>query len=147
MNVFEKIESDHEKIRSLIADLEAAPDAGARQARFNSLRDFLRRHHDSEQDTFFNELVQHDKSREKALHLVEEHGEHKKLLEQMDELSPVADDWDDRFDELKHDVLHHIEEEEEDAFKLGRAVLSDQVATDLGARMGHIQGGLASPKT
>lgn len=145
MNVFEKIEADHQQIREMLDDIDADGDNKAeQQKKYEALKDFLLRHHQSEQDTFFAELVKHGEARHKALHLVEEHGEHKKVLEQLDAISPSNDDWDDKISELKHDVLHHIEEEEDDAFALGREVLTDSVSADLGARMGQIQGGLAS---
>lgn len=145
MNVFEKIEADHQRIRGMLEDIDSAGDSKpVQQEKYDALKEFLLRHHQAEQDTFFAELVQHSQSRDKALHLVEEHGEHKKVLEQLDAISPSNDDWDDKIAELKHDVLHHIDEEEADAFALGREVLADDVSADLGARMGQIEGGLAS---
>ncbi|MEQ8697221.1 MAG: hemerythrin domain-containing protein [Bauldia litoralis] len=144
MDIFDKILSDHEKIRGLIGKLEATgDDADQRCEAYTALKNFLLCHHDAEQETFFAELVQHAEARDDAMHMIEEHGEHKKIIEQMDAIDPRADRWEDKFAELKDDVLHHIDEEEEDVFEVARQVLPKSVAEQLGVRMTQIDGGPA----
>ena len=52
----------------------------------------------------------------------------------MEDMSPDDEDWDDKFEELRHDVFHHLEEEEEDVLPLVGDVLSDEKARELGAK-------------
>ena len=137
MNIITKIQSDHQEIRHLINGVDDILDTtgSLRDSQFDKLKTLILIHHDAELATLLNELTKHEKSRDKAMHLVEEHGEHKKVIEQLSELDAETGDWIDRYKELKHDIIHHIEEEEQDLFDLANKTLDDAKLDQLGNDM------------
>ena len=137
MNIITKIQSDHQEIRHLINGVDDILDTSGslRDSQFDKLKTLVLIHHDAELTTLLKELTKHEKSRDKAMHLVEEHGEHKKVIEQLSELDAETGDWIDRYKELKHDIIHHIEEEERDLFDLANNTLDDAKLEQLGNDM------------
>lgn len=145
MDIYEAIKSDHDEIRQKISAIRGHDaGSGAQIGAVGDLTGFLLRHHEAEERTFFAELVQHDGAQHEGFHMIKEHGEHEKLLEQMQALEPGSDRWESRLDELLHDIEHHIDEEEEDIFPVARKVIDSAAADDLGTRIGQVKGGLAS---
>ncbi|MGM0561406.1 MAG: hemerythrin domain-containing protein [Pseudomonadota bacterium] len=144
MDIFEAIEQDHQEIRRLIHRLRGLEedDRSNQDKVFEELKALLLRHHEAEERTFFYALLDDKTARHEGMHALQEHGEHKKVLEQLDEMRPGSDNWWERFAELEHDILHHLEEEEEDIFPLARKVFSKQEAEELGTSIGQVKGGL-----
>lgn len=144
MDIYDAIESDHKDIRARIAEVRHLPKASDEQAAaVRELASFLTRHHEAEERTFFSELVKHDEARHEGFHMIREHGEHEKLLEQLTALEPGGDRWDTHLSDLLDDIEHHIDEEEEDIFPAARKVIDGPTADELGAAMGRVNGGLA----
>lgn len=137
MNIITKIESDHQEIRHMVSKVDSVLNRTSeyRESQFKKLKSLVLIHHDAELKTLLNELTQHEKSRDKAMHLVEEHGEHKKVIEQLNGINSETRDWVDRYKELRHDILHHIEEEEQDLFKLTTDTLDEKMLEKLGNDM------------
>lgn len=135
--IVDVIAAEHNRLRSLFDRLHAEKDASkkARNDLWAKTKKELLAHHEAEEESLFNALVQTSKdARHESLHAISEHGEHKKVIEQMEEMSPDDEDWDDKFEELRHDVFHHLEEEEEDVLPLVGDVLSDEKSRELGAK-------------
>lgn len=135
--IVEVIVEEHARLRSLFDRLEAVveQDRDGRRALWAETRKELLAHHEAEEESLFNALVQTSKdARHESLHAISEHGEHKKLIEQMAELSADADDWEDKLAELRHDVFHHLEEEEEDVLPIVSDVLSQDKARSLASK-------------
>ena len=127
--IVDVIIAEHARLRSDFDNLDALPDDD-RQGRKNLWKDLkkdLLAHHDAEEDTLFAALVQTTAdARNESLHAVSEHGEHKKILEQMEDLSFDHDEWQAKLAELRHDVIHHLDEEEEDVLPIAREVLTKE---------------------
>ncbi|MDF1790303.1 MAG: hemerythrin domain-containing protein [Thalassobaculaceae bacterium] len=135
--IVEVIVEEHAKLRSLFDRLEAIveQDRDGRRSLWAETRKELLAHHEAEEESLFDTLVQTSKdARHESLHAISEHGEHKKLIEQMEDLSPDADDWEEKLAELRHDVFHHLEEEEEDVLPIVAEVLSKDEARTLAAK-------------
>lgn len=137
MNILTKIQSDHQEIRNLVNKVDNSLDTNGdiRNQQFEKLKTLVLIHHDAELKTLLNELTTHEHSRDKAMHLVEEHGEHKKVIEQLNNLDSGSKNWVDRYQDLKHDIIHHIEEEEEDLFNLTKETLDKDKLEQLGNDM------------
>jgi hemerythrin superfamily protein len=140
MDVFEAILHDHEKIRDLVKKIRktSKDNSPARDDAYEELRIYLLAHHEAEEASLYSEIVRHDRSQETGMHAIAEHGEHKKVIEQMENLKPGSENWEHRLAELIHDVLHHIDEEETDVFPVSRKVLTSQQAQALGKDMRRI---------
>jgi ElaB/YqjD/DUF883 family membrane-anchored ribosome-binding protein len=137
MNIITKIASDHQEIRQLIHNVNSVLNSTSkkRESQFNKLKSLVLIHHDAELSTLLNELTKHDNSRNKAMHLVEEHGEHKQVIDQLEAINIETRDWVDHYKELRHDILHHIEEEEQELFNLSLETLDKSQLEKLGNDM------------
>lgn len=139
--IVDVIAAEHNRLRSLFDRLHAEKDGDkkARNDLWAKAKKELLAHHEAEEESLFNALVQTSKdARHESLHAISEHGEHKKVMEQMAEMSPDDADWNEKFEELRHDVFHHLEEEEEDVLPLVADVLADDKARELGAKYREI---------
>ena len=135
--IVEVIVAEHTRLRTLFDRLNAEKDGDkkALEDLWGKAKKELLAHHEAEEESLFTALVQTSKdARHESLHAISEHGEHKKVMEQMEDMHPGNDNWDDKLDELRHDVFHHLEEEEEDVLPLVSDVLSDDKARELGAK-------------
>jgi hemerythrin superfamily protein len=143
MNIFELLVKDHRDLRSQISALRQAKgkDRVEIGKRFEQLKTDLLVHHEAEQHVLFMHLARLESLGGEALHAVEEHGEHKKLLEMMDDMPSYGDEWWAAFDELAHDVIHHLDEEEEDIFPLAEENLHTDTIESLARSYGASKGG------
>lgn len=135
--IVDVIVAEHGRLRSLFDRLNAEKDGDpkALDALWEQTKKELLAHHEAEEESLFSCLVQTSgEARHESLHAISEHGEHKKVMEQMQQMSPGDDDWEHKLDELRHDVFHHLEEEEEDVLPLVPDVLTDDKARELGAK-------------
>ena len=135
--IVEVIVEEHQRLRADFNKLESVPesDRDSRESMWAKLKKDLLAHHEAEEEALFANLVQtSDEARHESLHAVSEHGEHKKVLEQMEALSFDDEDWQAKLEELKHDVFHHLEEEEEDVLPIVSDVLSAEKSVELAKR-------------
>lgn len=133
-SIVDAIISEHTRLRAAFDEMDALPedDREGRKSLWGELKKDLLAHHDAEEKTLFAALVQTTAdARHESLHAVSEHGEHKKILEQMEDLSFDHDAWQDKLAELRHDVIHHLDEEEEDVLPIAREVLSQEKSRSL----------------
>ena len=88
--IVEVIVEEHQRLRADFNKLESVPesDRDSRESMWAKLKKDLLAHHEAEEEALFANLVQtSDEARHESLHAVSEHGEHKKVLEQMEALS------------------------------------------------------------
>jgi hemerythrin-like domain-containing protein len=64
---------------------------------------------------------------------VAEHKEIEDLIDEIAELDAGSKTWSEKFAELKHEYLHHIEEEEEEMFPAADEELTNTQERDMGA--------------
>lgn len=143
MNLFDQLVRDHQKLRDLVTSVRHARAATPREISrsFGQLSQELRVHHEAEQKVLFIHLAKLESLGSEALHAVEEHGEHKQLLEMMDDMPSFGTDWWDAFDSLAHDVLHHLDEEERDIFPLAERNLQQATIEELARTYAATKGG------
>lgn len=134
--IVDVIIDEHERLRAMFDELEALDqDDDRRRSLWDRTRKDLLAHHEAEEEALFSALVQTTaEARHESLHAVSEHGEHKKVLEQMEALSVDDEEWDRKFGELRHDVLHHLDEEEEDVLPLVKDVMPAGRARELASK-------------
>lgn len=128
------IREEHARLRRGFEELAAVLDSDleVRRRLWSELKRDLLAHHEAEEETLFAALVQlGPESRHESLHAVSEHGEHKKVLEQMQDLAIDDPAWHEKLAELRHDVEHHLEEEETDVLPLASDRLSREESASL----------------
>jgi hypothetical protein len=137
MNALTLLRTDHDKVRKLLAELEATTERGVntRTGLFEQIKTELTVHEIIEEEIFYPELKAHPKAREIVLEGFEEHDVVDRLMGELDDL-PVDDEtWGPKAKVMKENIEHHIEEEEGEMFEKARQVFERGELEDLGRRM------------
>jgi iron-sulfur cluster repair protein YtfE (RIC family) len=92
----------------------------------------LEAHALAEEQTFYAELMEAPEATEKARHSVAEHKDAAELLDQLTELEMSSGGWIHKFEKLQHEVVHHVDEEEDEVFPLAQGLISADKARELG---------------
>lgn len=130
--IFEALRHDHDTQRELIERLvDTQGDSEERRNAFDQLRSELEAHAAAEERHFYVPLFESDLTQEKARHSVSEHKELDDFVEKLEEYDMSAPQWVQTAEELRHRLLHHLEEEEHEVFQLAGKVLSDAQKSDL----------------
>jgi hypothetical protein len=134
-NVYERIKKDHDVHRKLLADLaKTSGDSAERRELWKQFYYDVKSHAAAEEETFYSKLMEDPKGQDDARHSVAEHKEMDDIMEELQAMDFSSPGWLQRFGTLKHEYEHHMEEEENDIFKKGRKVFSDQEAVTFGER-------------
>ena len=119
MDLFEEIKTDHEKQRTLCDLLVKTNGASdGRKELYERLKNELKVHADAEERFFYRPLFKYDEAQDQARHSVAEHQDIDELLEELDNTDMSSPAWLSAAKKLKDEVIHHLDEEEEDVFSL-----------------------------
>jgi hypothetical protein len=134
VTIFEALRDDHERQRDLIARLVGTEgDSVERRRIFDELKVELHAHAGAEERFFYNPLMEHDLTQDKARHSVAEHKELDDFVEQLDEYDMSAPQWLVTAKELAHRLTHHLDEEEHEVFQVAGKALKETEKDELGA--------------
>jgi len=130
------LEADHRKVEELFEEFEDAEKPAERQETAEQICHELEIHAQLEEEIFYPAVA---KQADDAAKLVEEaREEHQKVKELIAQLrrmkNPEGDSFDEKMQELKECVEHHVEEEEGELFPQAKSELGEQMK-ELGARM------------
>jgi hypothetical protein len=115
--IFEDLKQDHDRQRELLAKLsETSGNSEERQSLFETLRKELQAHAASEEESLYATMLAMPDLREDARHSVSEHKEVDDMLGELVELEIGSKAWAEKFKEMRHRYLHHIDEEEQEMF-------------------------------
>lgn len=145
MNATELLKNDHKEALAIVEQLENGGDGAPDMALFNQLRSALKLHTKLEEKFLYPALQNFDETRDQVEEAYEEHKEVDELLARM---STPGEDWNDQLDELKDDLEHHIEEEENDMFPKAQSLLGQSQLEEMGRQMEEMkqQGKAATAK-
>lgn len=125
MNIFEALRQDHEKQRLLLKILvETHGDTAARREYFDELKDELERHATAEERHFYIPLMDDDKAVELSRHGIAEHHEIDELVEKLHDTEFSSPAWLRFLKQLKEQVEHHLDDEEQAFSRLPDAFLT-----------------------
>ena len=128
MDLYQLLKQDHQKIRRLFERLDEASSDGTvkqRERLFAELKRELTLHTEVEEKHFYPALRDRDGAKELVADSLEEHGEVKKLLGELDQADKEEDNWTDQLQELHEDVDDHVEEEETELFPIAQKLLDE----------------------
>lgn len=114
--IFERLKQDHDVHRELLTRLTVAQDPEDRKALFENFKTEVTAHAAAEEETLYATMLQKPELRHDGQHSVAEHKELDDLLQEIADLDPSTRAWTEKLKKLKHDYLHHIDEEEQDMF-------------------------------
>lgn len=132
MNIYERIIQDHEQHRTWlerIADTEGSSDE--RKKYFQKLKKDVKSHANAEEQAFYSVLMEKQDGQDKARHSIVEHEDANELFDELDDMDMSNPHWLQKFKELKEELEHHMEEEEEEVFELAKKVIDDTKAEEL----------------
>lgn len=123
--IYEDLKEDHDRHRKLLKQIAAtSDDSDEREALFEDLRQELQAHAAAEEESLYATMLGMPDLRDEARHSVSEHKEIDDLLGELVEMETTSEEWLDKFKEMRHRYLHHIEEEEEEMFPAASKELS-----------------------
>lgn len=138
MDIYGRILEDHKMQRQLSQDLlNTSGDSAERRHLFDALAKEVEAHAAAEEQVFYAELIAKPEGQEAARHSIAEHKDAADLLDELSNLDMASGGWLNKFKKLKHELDHHMDEEEQDVFTLARPLIDRQRATDLATEFGH----------
>jgi len=135
MRVTTILKKDHRMVSGLMMTLQMTPrfNGTVRKSLFNQIFTNLMAHATAEEEVFYpavrNVAFTEGQEVEEAY---KEHGAIKDLLNQMSDMDPISDEFDNKLGELKRNVQHHVEEEEGELFNLCDTRMSEEQLREIG---------------
>jgi len=121
IDIFEGLKQDHDRHRALFDQLEGAGDGqddlnGQRATLFEQLTKELKGHAAAEEQALYSTMMRKPETTDETRHSVAEHYKIEEALNDIAATDMASDAWTEKFKQLKHDYLHHIDEEEDEHF-------------------------------
>lgn len=125
-DIFDALTADHDRHRILLKKLEDA-DASAdeRMILFEEFTRELKGHASAEEQALYSVILAKPDTTDKARHSVAEHKEIEDMLNYLATLDIASEEWAEKFEELRDEYIHHIDEEEEELFPAASEVLTE----------------------
>src|SRR5919206_952795 len=122
------LKEDHQRVKDLFAQYDAANNAEAKWRVAEEAFVELETHAQLEETIFYpsvNEETEEGPALVKeSLH---EHAMVKQLIAELRRMGPQSQEFDPKFHELRHNVEHHVEEEEAEMFPLAEEELAEDL--------------------
>jgi hemerythrin-like domain-containing protein len=136
VNALDLLKKHHKEVKQLFKKFEKlAEDAAEERVElFAVLADRLAAHTTIEEQLFYP-FIKNDDTEDIIRESLEEHLSAKRLMADLLEMEGDDANFDAKLEVLQEQVEHHVEEEEEELFKLVRKGFSDEQLEDLGERM------------
>ena len=116
-DIFDRLKQDHDRHRELLDEISKTENSsGERVVLFNEFKVEVTAHAAAEEETLYATMLAREELRHDAVHSVSEHKEIGDMLEELAGIDVASSDWLPKFETLKHDYTHHIDEEEEEMF-------------------------------
>jgi hemerythrin-like domain-containing protein len=137
MNAIELLETDHRKVKKLLAELDETTERGVktREELLGKILTELFVHETIEEEIFYPALEASPKLEEIVLEGYEEHTAANTILAELAKMRPDDEMWGAKATVLKEGIEHHIKEEEEHMFPRARRVFGDDELEELGSEM------------
>lgn len=132
MDIYQRLTMDHDKQRELMDKImETHGDSPERKKLFEEFKLEAESHANAEEQTFYAALIDDHDTQEQTRHSVSEHKEASDLIEELDEMDMSSPGWIRKFEKLKEELTHHVDEEEEDVFDMAKKVISKDEAVKM----------------
>lgn len=133
MSIYKRIKADHDFHRELLDKLENTEgDSDTRRRQWYRFFYDVKAHAAAEEETLYAKLIATEAGQPDTRHSIHEHQKLDKIMDELNEMDFSNPGWLQRFKILKHDYLHHIEEEEQDIFKRAHREIGDDNKDALG---------------
>ncbi len=139
MNALELLKEDHQMAIRLIEELEAADNRvgtdPTQTETFNQLQQALKLHTRMEEEIFYPALETFDDTQDLAEEAYKEHDKVDRLLIRLSSQAPNEEEFQETLAELRSNLEHHIEEEENEMFPQAEELLGQRHLEEMGRQM------------
>jgi len=134
MDIYELLKSDHDKVREILEKLKQSSGEKdeEREQLLNELRTELFKHNQAEEETFYKELQGYSETKDKVSHSEEEHEKVETYLINLESPKMNEKERESVTQIMREELLHHIEEEENELFSKAQKLISKERSTKLG---------------
>jgi hemerythrin-like domain-containing protein len=120
------LKADHQRVKDLFAQYEAADNVETKRTLAEQVFVELEMHAQLEENVFYPAVNEEtEEGPELVKESLSEHETVKHLIQELRDMAHDTDAFDAKFQELIHNVEHHVEEEEAEMFPLAEEELSD----------------------
>jgi hemerythrin superfamily protein len=157
MNIIELLKEDHREAEELIeqlegidTDLDDDEESGIGempQDIFNQLKKALTLHTQAEEQIIYPAMKQFPETADLIPEAIEEHQQVDQFLEEMSLLSPTDDEFQEKLEELKENLFHHIEEEEDELFPKAEELCGQKRLEEMGDQLQQLKKGQSKAAT
>lgn len=116
-DIFARLKEDHDSHRALLEQMSQTQ--GETAERKDLLEKFtleVKSHASAEEQALYSTMLRKPVTTDETRHSVAEHHEIEEMLNDLAATDMSSSAWMAKFKQLRHDYLHHIDEEEEDHF-------------------------------
>jgi hemerythrin superfamily protein len=134
MNIYSALKKDHQKIETLLNRLVDSSEQGTDEWKglVKEIRDELIPHSRAEEALFYNPIRETEHGSGLIAHSYTEHAVAETELRTLQAMEAINANWTALAKKLRHDLLHHVEEEEGKVFGAAKLVFSDEEAEQIG---------------
>jgi len=135
------LKKEHDEVKKMLKDLDATTDRAIkpRQDLFGRLKHSLTVHEQMEEAVLYPALKEHAETKDIVLEAYEEHDVVETILGEL-ERTPFDDGiWRAKLTVMRENLLHHIEEEEDEMFGQVRKLFDEETLESLGDQMRTIK--------
>lgn len=136
MNAIELLKEDHDKVDKLFQQVKATEE-GEHADLFAQIKEELDVHAHIEETIFYPVLIEEGDEELKAITLegIEEHRQAKMFLRELANLKEESEKFEPKLKVLMEDIVHHVQEEEGEMFKMVEEQFDDARLEKLGTEM------------
>ena len=136
MKATDLLKKQHKEVKALFKKIENTENARERRRLMNEVATNLEAHAAIEEEMFYPAVreVESKKAEEMVLEAYEEHHVVKLVLAELPKVDPEDERFHAKMTVLKELIEHHVEEEEEEMFKLAKKIDKEELDA-LGERM------------
>lgn len=141
MDALTLLKKDHDQVKKLLKDLDDTTDRAikTRQALFDRLKFSLTVHEQMEEAVLYPALKEHAETKEIVLEAYEEHDVVDTILGELEQTLFDDETWHAKLTVMRENLLHHIQEEEDEMFGQVRRLFEKATLESLGEQMRTIK--------
>jgi hemerythrin superfamily protein len=135
------LKEDHDEVKKLLKDLDDTTDRAikTRQDLFERLKFSLTVHEQMEEAVLYPALKEHAETKEIVLEAYEEHDVVDTILGELEQTPFDDETWHAKLTVMRENLLHHIQEEEDEMFGHVRRLFDKATLEALGEQMRTIK--------
>ncbi len=141
MDALALLKKDHDQVKKMLKDLDDTTDRAikTRQDLFERLKFSLTVHEQMEEAVLYPALKEHAETKEIVLEAYEEHDLVDTILGELEQTPFDDETWHAKLTVMRENLLHHIQEEEDEMFGQVRRLFDKATLESLGEQMRTIK--------